>query len=105
MSYLNYVNEIKLELMRMGVDPDVAYAKAKCCRGLYTDEKKYVPVKDAIIFCIRRMPLLDFSISGLKMIRKDYKIRVSEISDFLKTCKRGVKDTGKERMYEWGDCA
>ena len=86
MSYFSYINTIKNALMLLGVKEGIAKKKAECCRGFYTNDRKYVPVAQAIDFCTSRIALSEFSVEGLKEIRERKTSRTEEIKDFLSTC-------------------
>ena len=86
MSDFSYINTIKNALMLYGVKEGLAKKTAESCRGFYTNDKKYVPVDQAVDFCTSRIALSDFSVEGLKEIKKRNSSRSEEIKEFLSTC-------------------
>lgn len=102
--YAEYLFEIKKELMILGVHETTAVKKAKSCCGLYTNKTKFLPVREAVKFCLKRIPLYEFSLEGLETIRDDFHVREDEITLFINQQKCGLKDRELKKL-QWGTVA
>ena len=98
MSYSEYLLNIALQLIRLGVPKEIANEKAKSCRGLYWNRNKYTPIKKAVGIAARSIPLCYFSIGGLMELQREKLRDYDEVERFLTTCQNGRK--GSPLIYE-----